>query len=160
MENTSFHVKNKAVRKGDFCLNFPLPTALNTSVYESCFSLFRDFSPSRLSLRILLFHCHRLRQIPWLIHIQALCHTDIISHQLQRHDCQAGSKVLVCLRHIYGEICRVFNVIVSILGQSHEISATALYLYHVAHCLLKQRFLSGHAYNQSSVFDKADGAVF
>ena len=114
MENTSCHVKNKAVRKGDFCLNFPLPTALNTSVYESCFSLFRDPAPSRLSLRILLFHCHRFCQIPGLIHIQALCHTDIISHQLQRHDCQAGGKILVCLRHIYGEICRVHSLTIRI----------------------------------------------
>ncbi len=34
----------------------------------------------------LLLYRHRLRQIPWLIHVAAAAHGDVISQQLQRYD--------------------------------------------------------------------------
>ena len=49
----------------------------------------KDESP-RLSLHMMneshLFHCHRLREVAWLIDILSLCGSDMISEQLEGND--------------------------------------------------------------------------
>ena len=61
---------------------------------------------------------------------------DIVSQQLQRHDGQTGREMLVGLRHIHREICRIFNIIVAIEGHGHQISTTAAHLDQIADRLL------------------------
>ena len=106
-----------------------------------------------------LFYCHGFRQVPRLIHIQAFRNADIVYHQLQRHDGQAGRKILFCLRDIHREIRIVLNIIIAIQGQPHQVSAPALCLHHIAQRLLKKSLLSDHAYDQSPVLDQTDRAV-
>ena len=110
-------------------------------------------------LQMNLFHCNGFCQIPRLIHIQSLCHADIVSHQLQRHNSQTGCKVLLCLRHVNGKIRIILYAVISVEGKTHQISAAALNLHHIAEGFLEQRFLCYYADNQRPVLNQTDGAV-
>ena len=67
--------------------------------------------------------------------------------------------MLVGLRNIHCEISGIFNIIVAIGSQAHQISATATALYHVADSLFVKLALSQYADNQSTVLNQADSTV-
>lgn len=69
----------------------------------------------------ILLHRHTLRQIPGLIHIQSLCHADVVSQQLQGQHLQAGHEMLIRLRHIDSEIHLIFNFVVAVSSQTHKV---------------------------------------
>ncbi len=66
----------------------------------------------------------------------------------------------ICLRHIYGEVRSIFDVIISKCSQTHQVCATALALNHVADCFFIQGWLSENADHQCTVFDQGDSSVF
>ena len=67
--------------------------------------------------------------------------------------------MLVSLRNIHCEISGIFNIIVAIGSQAHQISATAAALYHVADSLFVKLALSQHTDNKSTVLNQADSAM-
>ena len=63
-------------------------------------------------------------------------------------------------RDVGHEIGGILDIIIAIRGQSHQISAAALALDHVADGLFVEIWLSEHANDQSTVFNQGNGSVF
>ena len=68
--------------------------------------------------------------------------------------------MLVYLRDIDCEVHLIFNLVLAISSQSHQISPTALALQHIAYGLFVQLALSQHANDQCSLLDQANGTMF
>ena len=66
----------------------------------------------------------------------------------------------VCLRHIYNKVYHVFKVVTSVLCNTHQVCATALYFLHVTQCLLAKVALSKNTDYKCSIFNQANGSVF
>ena len=107
-----------------------------------------------------LLHRHTLSQIPRLVHIQPLRNRYIIPQQLKRDNRQRSCKMRVCLRNVYRKVCGLLCLVVTVGCKTHKVSAPALALHHVAHCLLIQRRLGQSTDYKCSVLNQADGAMF
>ena len=107
----------------------------------------------------LLFHSHTLGEVSRLIHIQTLGNRYIIAKQLQRNHCQTTNKVLVHLRNIDRKVYLIFDFILAICSQPHQISTTALALQHIADSLFIEFALGQHADNQRSLLNQTNGSV-
>ena len=92
----------------------------------------------------ILFHCHTLCKVSRLIHIQTLGYRHIVTQQLQRDHCQTTNEVLIHLRNIYSEVHLIFDFILAISSEPHQISATALALQHIADSLFVEFALGKH----------------
>ena len=60
---------------------------------------------------------------------------------------------------VHGKVCRVFNIVMAIAGQAHEISAAALAFHHVADGFFQQLRLGQHADHQGSVLNQRNGSM-
>ena len=107
-----------------------------------------------------LFNRYALCKVSRLIYIKTLGNTYIVSQQLQWNDCKGCCKMRICLRHIYGEVRSIFDIIISKCSQAHQVSATALALYHIADCFFIKSRLCKDADHQCTVFDQGDSSVF
>ena len=106
-----------------------------------------------------LFNRNALGKVAGFIHIQAFGAADIVCQQLQRHHRKAGGKVRVCFGHIYGKVGGIFNAVVAVSGQAHDISAAALGFHQVRYHLLVQVRLGQHTHHQHVLLDQGDRAV-
>ena len=68
--------------------------------------------------------------------------------------------MLVCARHVDGEVRRVLHAVMAEAGKAHQVAAAGLDLHHVADHLFVQRRLRGDGDDQRAVLDEADGAMF
>ena len=107
----------------------------------------------------LLFHCHTLRQISRLVHVQTLGNRYIVAKQLQRNHCQTTNKVLVHLWNINCEVYLIFGFILAISSEPHQISTTALALQHIADSLFVEFALGQHADDQRSLLNQTNSSV-
>lgn len=106
-----------------------------------------------------LFYRNALGQVPWLIHVKTLGYADVVSHELQGNYGKAGGKVLIYLGNIYGKGYGILNVVISIGGKSHEVSAAALAFYHIGDGLFIKLGLGEDTNHQSILLNEADGSV-
>ena len=65
----------------------------------------------------------------------------------------------VCFGHIYGKVGGIFNAVVAVSGQAHDISAAALGFHQVRYHLLVQVRLGQHTHHQHVLLDQGDRAV-
>src|SRR5579884_267153 len=84
----------------------------------------------------LLFHRHRLRQIPRLIHITPPGYRRMVREQLQRDNSQQWTERLQCLRHVHHIIGMLAYPLVSLGGNNDDTGVTCSHLLDVAHDLL------------------------
>ena len=67
--------------------------------------------------------------------------------------------MLVYFRHIYREVYLIFDFILAICSQAHQISTTALALQHIADSLFIEFALSQYANDQCSLLNQANSSV-
>ena len=83
-------------------------------------------------LYLFLLHCHALRQVPGLIDVQASRYGYVVSDELEWDHGQGGREVFIGLRDVGDEVGGVFDVVMTVGGQTHQVGAAALALDHVA----------------------------
>lgn len=105
-------------------------------------------------LLFILFYCYALCKVSRFVYVKSLGDAYVISQQLQWDDCQRGGEVWICLWNIDGEVCGIFDVVISKGGQSHQIRAAASAFYHVADCFFIERRLCENADDQCTLFDQ------
>ena len=64
------------------------------------------------------------------------------------------------LRNIDRKIHGIFNAVIAIAGQSHQISSAALHFNHVAQSFLVKSLLCHNPNHQRALFNKTDGPMF
>ncbi len=63
--------------------------------------------------------------------------------------------MLIRLGNVHGEISGVFDAVVAIGCQAHQVGTTALYLHHVADHLIEQLALGKGTDHKSSLLNQA-----
>ena len=100
-----------------------------------------------------LFYSNALCKISRFINIKSLCNRYIVPKQLQRNHCQTTNEVLIHLWNIYREVYLIFNFILTISSEPHQIRSTALALQHIADSLFVEFALGKHTDDQCSLLD-------
>ncbi len=105
------------------------------------------------------FHCNTFGEVSGLVHIEAFSDADIVGHKLEGDDGEAVCEMRVCAGNVDCEISRVFDTVVTVGSEAHEVGSAALDFYHVADGFFKEIGLSEGADDEGAFLHEADGAV-